>query len=364
MAVRLDEVPAEIRETTVAALRQRRSKLVRDLVNGLSTETGFEGINLPDFAGILLTILSATIKSGWVDARTAAIQELGRVAPPLNVRQLIRAINHAERTVIGELSLEESIGANPESWQMASRSISTAAVEITAVVAESHAATNALRDQLTTLLSPSLFDFVLGKEIVRALRHKHGLAVMLFDLDDLSTLNRTHGRGAGDWLLERLGILARQFFRTHDSAARYGGDSIAVMLPETPFDQAAALANQFRQMVCQRLVLIEDQTQQATSVTLSAAAVGTDLVNGELDARTVMAEAEAAVVRAQMNGGNRLERVGLLPTSVTIPGAATLLGLTARDVVRLVRSGDLKASRRGRHRHIERDALDEYRRRG
>lgn len=363
MAVRLDEVPAEVRDNTVAALQQRRAKIVRDLANGLSMEPGLDRVNLPDFAGILLTILTATVKSGWVDARTAAVQELGRVAPPLNVRQLIHAVHHAERTVLGELSLEEGIGANPESWQMSARTITTAAVEISAVIAESHGATNALRDQLTTLLSPALFDFLLGQEGVRALRHRHGLALILFDLDDLAPLNRMHGRGAGDWLLERLGILARQFFRTHDSAARYGGDSIAVLLPETPFDHAVALANRFREMVRQRLVLVEDQTQDSTTVTMSAAAVGTDLVNAELEPRAVMAEAEAAVVRAQMNGGNRIECVGLLPTSVAIPGAATLLGLTPRDVVRLLRRGELRASRRGRHFHIEREAIDEYRRR-
>ena len=354
----------DIRETTVAALRRRRPKLARDLANGLSTEQGLDGINLADFAGILLTILSAAIKAGWIDARTAAIQELARFAPPVTVRQLIRAVHHAERTALGELALEEGIGANPETWQMASHAVSAAAVEISAVVAETYGATNALRDQLTTLLSAPLFDLLVAQEIVRAQRHGHGIAVILFDIDDLASLNRTFGHGAGDWLLERLGILARQFFRTHDSAARHGGDSIAVMLPETPFDQAAALSDRFRNMVRQRLVFTDDTTGQTTPVTLSAAAVGTDLVNGELESRTVLAEAEAAVVRAQMNGGNRMERVGLLPTSVTILGAANLLGVSVREIMRLVRSRELRASRRGRHLHIERDAVDEYRRRG
>lgn len=363
MAARLDEVPADIRETTTAALRLRRPKLLRDLSNGLSTEPGFDGVNLSDFAGILLTILSATVKSGWVDARTPSIQDLSRFSQHLNVRQLIRAVHHAERTAVGELSLDESIGSNAESWQIASRGISIAAVEISAVIAESYGAIHALRDQLTTLLSAPLFDFVLAQEAVRALRHGHGVVVVLFDIDDLAALNRTHGHGAGDWLLERLGILSRQFFRHHDTVARYGGDSIVVLLPETPVDRAAAVAEQFRDMVRQRLVLVEHKTQATAVVTLSAAVVGTDLVNAELDPRLVMAEAEAAVVRAQMNGGNRLERVVVLPTALTIPGAATLMGVTVRDVMRLVRRGDLTAARRGRHLHITRDQIAEYRRR-
>jgi excisionase family DNA binding protein len=169
--------------------------------------------------------------------------------------------------------------------------------------------------------------------------------------------------GQGDWLLERLGILGRQFFRTHDFVARHGGDSIAVLLPETSFDQAAVLARRFCEMVHQRLVLVAGKTGDTVAVTVSAAIVGTDLVNGELESRTVLAEAEAAVVRAQMNGGHRMERVALLPTSMTLNGTATLLGITMKDVARLVRKGELKPKRRGRHLFIEREAVDEYRRR-
>jgi diguanylate cyclase (GGDEF)-like protein/excisionase family DNA binding protein len=359
----LDELPGDVRDSTLAALRLRRPKLIRDLVNGLSTEPGFEQIQLADLAGILVTVMAATVKSGWVDARTASIQELSRFVPPLTVRHLIRAVHHAERTVLGELSLDEGIGSSVDSWQIATRAIAAAAVEITGVVAESHGATSALRDPLTTLLSPALFDFVLGQEVVRARRHGHGISLLLFDIDDFAQLNRIHGHGAGDWLLERMGILARQFFRTHDSAARHGGDSIAVLLPETPFDQTGSLAQQFREMVHSRLVLTDPKTDASAAVTVSAAAVGTDLVDGELDARTILIEAEAAVVRAQMNGGNRTERIALLPTSVTIPGAATLLGLSNREITKLLRVGRLPATRRGRHLHIERQAIEAYRHR-
>jgi len=363
MPVRLDELSADLRESTVAALRQRRAKLIRDLAVVLSTEPGMGGVSLPDLSGILLAMIDATVKAGWVDARTAAIRDVWRFLPPLTVGQLIRAIHHAERTAIGELSIEDSIGASAESWQMTTRAISAAAIEVSAVVAESHGATNALRDPLTTLMSPALFEFVLGQEIIRARRHNHGVVMILFDIDDLATLNRTHGRGAGDWLLERLGILARQFFRTHDFAARHGGDSIAVLLPETPFDQAAALASQFRDMVRSRLVLVEDKSNARATVTISAVTVGTDAVSHDFDARVPLSEAEAAVVRAQMNGGDRMERVALLPTAVTIPGAATLLGLNNRDIIRLLRGRDLTAARRGRHLFIERDAIEAFRHR-
>ena len=337
--------------------------MLRDLSASLANEPGLETVNLADFSGIVLTVLEAAVKNGWVDARTPAVRDVGRFVPPLAVRQLIRAVHLAERTVLGELSLEESIGPNGGSWQVADRGVRAAAVDLTAVLAESYGATLALRDPLTTLLAPPLLDFVLEHEVMRARRHRHGISLLLFDVDDLGALNRAQGQGAGDWLLERLGVLARQFFRTHDFVARHGGDSIAALLPETPFDHAATLARRFCEMVRQRLVLTQHRTDDIAQVTVSAAAIGADLVDGELDARTVLAEAEAAVVRAQMNGGNRVEPVGLLPTTLTISGAATLLGVTNRDVTRLIRRGELPSMRRGRHRHIERDAIDEFRRR-
>ena len=82
-------------------------------------------------------------------------------------------------------------------------------------------------------------EIALEQEIQRALRHKHALAVLLFDINDLSEIDREHGWGVGERLLERTGILARQYFRTHDWVARRGKAAIAVLLPETTLDQAA-----------------------------------------------------------------------------------------------------------------------------
>src|SRR4051794_9424017 len=83
-----------------------------------------------------------------------------------------------------------------------------------------------VRDRLTTLIAGPVFDLALEQEIVRALRHQHALAILLFDVDDLTEINRAHGWGVGDRVLERLGILARQFFRTHDWVSRRGEDAI------------------------------------------------------------------------------------------------------------------------------------------
>jgi hypothetical protein len=97
-------------------------------------------------------------------------------------------------------------------------------------------------------------------------------------------------------------------------------------------------------------------------VTVSAAAIGTDRVQSDINAAVVLREAEAAVLRAKFTGCNRIERVAIQPMAVTFFGADTMLELTPIQVSRLVRAGDLTATRRGRHLYIDRDQIETYRR--
>jgi diguanylate cyclase (GGDEF)-like protein/excisionase family DNA binding protein len=363
MTERLRELPGDLGERVASALRERDRGLTEDLAALLAQEPGLGAAGWRECGRVLLSLLARALEEGELDGRQGPIQALSRFSPPLTVRQIVHAARSAERLALDELALHARLGATTEPWPAVAQAVRSAMLEIVVAFSDRDGGPAGLHDDLTTLLTRHVFDLALGQEILRARRHKHGIALILFDIDDLSGLNATHGHGAGDRLLERLGILASRFFRTHDWASRHGGDSIAVLLPETTLDQAAQLANRFRQTVEQRLVLIDHKTEAVTSVTMSAAAVGTDLVQVEVDAAYVMAEAEAALLRARMNGGNRVERVALLPTSVTIVGAATLLGRTPREIVRWLRDGTLTATRRGRHFHVDRTQIDRLRRR-
>ena len=94
------------------------------------------------------------------------------------------------------------------------------------------------------------------------------------------------------------------------------------------------------------------------SITVSASAVAAERVQTELDAVQILAEAETAVRRARLDGSHRTECIALAPTSVTLLSAASLLDRTPFEIRRLVRTGELKASRRGRHLHVDRVEID------
>ncbi|MEP6918621.1 MAG: diguanylate cyclase [Acidobacteriota bacterium] len=361
LRVGLREVPGHLRSQIGAAIRDRGQGLIDDLTGILVEEPALEPADWRACSQVLVHLLADAVDAGHIDDRRSGIHDLSRLSPPLTLRQIVGAVHRAERVVLEELALHDHLGATSEPWAAVGHAVRSGSLEVILAVAERRRGRQALRDPMTTLLTPEVFDLVLAQEALRAHRHKHGVVMILFDVDDLSQFNRLHGQGVGDRLLERLGILARRFFRTHDWVARHGEDSIAVLLPETTLDQAATLANRFRQTVRERLLLLDHKTEATTVVTVSAAAVGTDEVQEDIEPGYILAEATAAMVRAQMNGGNRVERVALNPTSVTIVGAATLLGTNAREVLRLIRSGGLTATRRGRHFHIDRSQIESLR---
>jgi diguanylate cyclase (GGDEF)-like protein/excisionase family DNA binding protein len=355
----------DVRSRTSTLIRERQGALSSDVASAIAPiGAALDAEQWHGLAELLVRLFAASAGAGSLDAQSATMRDLGRYAPPLTTRQLLDAVHNAERAILDEVALDDRLGATSEPWAVVAHVIRRATLEILGAFADQVACREApvtVRDALTTLIASPVFDLALTQEIQRAVRGKHPLALLLFDIDDLSQINREHGWGVGDRLLERTGITARRFFRTHDWVARHDTDAIAVLLPDTTLDQAASLAARFRETVQQRLVLQDHKTGATDIVTLSAAAVGAEVVQADIDAAYVMAEAEAAVLRAKINGRNRVERVALLPTSLTILGAASFLGCTPREVARLIKDGTLKAVRRGRHYHIDRDLIDSYR---
>ena len=93
-------------------------------------------------------------------------------------------------------------------------------------------------DALTGLHNYRYFYDRLEEEIARAERHQTPLAVAFFDLDKLKNVNDTYGHLAGNEVLRILGMRISSQVRTEDVPARYGGDEFAIVMPETPREEA------------------------------------------------------------------------------------------------------------------------------
>src|SRR5216684_4026294 len=110
---------------------------------------------------------------------------------------------------------------------------------------EDHLRQQAARDPLTGLANYRHLAEVLDTEIKRSERTGREFALLLLDLDGLKHINDRYGHLTGSHAICRLADVL-SFCRDIDTAARYGGDEFAVMLPET----GAEAANQVAQRIC------------------------------------------------------------------------------------------------------------------
>ena len=301
---------------------------------------------------------------GRLDSRGPGISELATVVVEREVSpgQLFMFVHIAMGMAIDEMSLDPRVGANTEPWPQAAQTVRRAAFDLLAAWTTRSMDTplrSSIEDPLTTLHTRPVLDAVLPKECCRAERFEHWLSMMLIDIDDLSGLNRAHGYGVGDRILERTGILLRAYFRQHDWVVRYAEDTIAVLLPETTPVDALTLADRTRVMVEDRLTFRDYRTDQRASVTVSVAVTSARALEGEpIDHQRFIIEAEAALVRAKGSGRNSVEQVELLPRLISVEEATERLNTTLEGIEKLVADGTLDPVKAGRHVRLERAAVE------
>src|SRR5256886_14475617 len=123
----------------------------------------------------------------------------------------------------------------------------------------------AVTDPLTGLGNYRRLVEALDAEVKRTARTGRPFAVLLLDLDQLKKINDRYGHLIGSQALCRLGDVLRVFCRAIDTAARYGGDEFALILPETKAAGTRLVASRIRS----RLAM--DSLQPPLSVSIGVA---------------------------------------------------------------------------------------------
>jgi diguanylate cyclase (GGDEF)-like protein len=307
----------DLRQQTASALLERVDAVTADSV-AIFRYSGAENLDA-DYCvrlGELLTQqLAIAVRDGRLDPRGGFVADLHRVLleRSLPTSSLFTFVYLTERTALDELALNDTIGATSEPWPLVAQLVRRASFDLLAAYSERaqlDPPSTSIIDKLTTLHTRALFDAVLGNELERAGRFGSALSLILFDVDRLSVINQEHGYGVGDKILERLGILIRQYFRQHDWVARHSEDSIAVLLSHTDAEHASSLAERVRATVEERLGFTDHRSDRPVPVTLSAAVINLRVAAGDvIDPERLLADAEAAIERAKKQGRNRVERV-------------------------------------------------------
>jgi diguanylate cyclase (GGDEF)-like protein len=163
----------------------------------------------------------------------------------------------------------------------------------------------ATTDGLTRLMNRRRFDALLDEECRRADREATPLSLVLIDIDHFKSVNDRYGHPAGDACLRRVArIIDASTGRTPDTAARFGGDEFAVLLPNTAIASARSLAK-----AIQAGLAGEPWREIDPAMGSVTASIGLFCTNPRVrvDAAEMLREADVMLYRAKQRGRNRIE---------------------------------------------------------
>ena len=156
-------------------------------------------------------------------------------------------------------------------------------------------------DALTGLRNYRAFHETLRTEIHRSQRYGRPLGLIMLDIDSFKELNDRHGHQAGDAALTELGKVIRLATRREDFAARYGGDEIAILLPETSPEGCLSVVRRLVTSVRGHKFAF-DGKRLPFSIS-----VGVAFFKPDMSITQIVSAADQALYRAKQGGRDRFE---------------------------------------------------------
>lgn len=119
-------------------------------------------------------------------------------------------------------------------------------------------------DGLTNVYNRRYLEQRMSEEVAYSKRYGKPLTICLLDIDFFKRLNDTYGHQAGDHVLKRVSALLSQALREYDVVARYGGEEFAIILPTTPKQKGASIAERLRASIAETDFTFKDKPIRTT----------------------------------------------------------------------------------------------------
>jgi len=168
----------------------------------------------------------------------------------------------------------------------------------------------AITDELTGLFNRRHFFEYLRKQIAQSYRYGKPLGVALLDVDNFKNVNDTYGHVFGDKVLREIGALLGSMVRESDIAARYGGEEIILLFPETDLAQSMLAADKFRQAIMDHKFELPSGEAVVVTASFGVAEIHASFTKPLKDAATLQIAyvecADKALYKAKHAGRNRV----------------------------------------------------------
>ena len=170
----------------------------------------------------------------------------------------------------------------------------------------------AVTDELTGLVNVRRFQEALDLELERSGRFGSPMSLVMIDIDNFKSVNDTYGHQQGDLVLIEVARALRRLSRDVDVPARYGGEEMAVILPQTDLTGAEQQAERMRAAI-EAMEIKRLDGRGVLPITASFGVSSYPLQAREKDA--LIGAADAALYRAKRGGKNRVERAVAEPAA-------------------------------------------------
>lgn len=229
--------------------------------------------------------------------------------------RLERVLQLFERAQEGDFSgtYDELLDKMPDPITMIGRSYNRMRVKLQSIV---------LTDPLSGCFNRRGFDQLCAREVSRAVRGHHPMAVLAIDVDHFKRINDEYGHLTGDEVLREMGARLRDTARAGDVVSRMGGEEFEILAPDTNAAGAQILADRVQAAFRGKAFASLGGTRY---VSISIGIASAEALNDQV-ATTLIARADEALYVAKRNGRDRsqLWEPGLRAFDGALPGRRSI----------------------------------------
>ncbi|MBI4713151.1 MAG: sensor domain-containing diguanylate cyclase [Planctomycetes bacterium] len=211
----------------------------------------------------------------------------------------------ADRDTVGVLSIKAKISQTGVEAEQQTKHLQNSLLEFARLIALAVKTpllySRMITDSLTGLFSKRHFFNELPVYFEIARRHNDPFSLVMIDIDHFKQVNDTYGHLTGDRALKEVSDILRQTLRKTSTAYRYGGEEIAVILPQTTKKDAFIFAERVRKKIEQHKFTTESDERLKVTISLGIA----EYTKQATDYKEIISRADAALYQAKHNGRNR-----------------------------------------------------------